>query len=750
MGAIYRARDQQDDRLVALKLVNALDAQSIERFEREAKALVDLSHPSIVEYRAHGRMNDTTLYLAMEWLEGEDLASRLGVARLSCSEAVECMKQVAVALAVAHARGVVHRDVKPSNLFLVDLSPSNVKLLDFGVARFLGLDALTGTGTLVGTPLYMSPEQVTGADITPRSDVFALGAVMFHCVTGRPPFLAKNLPELVSKLITADEAPRARAFVPSLPAAVDELIARMLSKDSRKRPADAAEVAAALDAGGIHEAVAFATAETSNVSIPVAVEKSAKPLAQARAAMADGCWEDARVAFLTAISEEDSLEARMGLADALWWIGDGAGMMAQLELVYQRAHVSDEPQSRAMAAMVALRVSLCHKKLFGNASAARGWLARAQRLLGQSPGPLEPFMLLIQGLESSDPTRAVALKRRALELARGADNRDTEIGIMAWLGHSLVSQGDVDEGMALIDEAMAGVAGGEYKQLDTVVGATCAMVTACDELADMDRLTEWVAASDRFLKKFGSPFLFADCRWHYGSALFSTGQWDDAERELLAAMRESRPETDYHIGAAARLSEIYVHRGRYEAAESLAQRLGDHPVSRRIIGVIKHARGEHKIAIAHLQRFVDACGSNVIHATSALDLLVDAAIDSGNLAVADMAARRLAELGRDHKSKVVQGHIAFAVGRVALAKGDHPTARAALDRAVTTFASGKLRLDAARARIALAKALAARADDVEIARLEAKTACSTFQELGASRNTRVAEELLRTLGGTPA
>jgi tetratricopeptide (TPR) repeat protein len=271
------------------------------------------------------------------------------------------------------------------------------------------------------------------------------------------------------------------------------------------------------------------------------------------------------------------------------------------------------------------------------------------------------------------------------------------------------------------------------------------MVTACDELADLDRLAEWVAASDRFLAKYGSPFLFADCRWHYGSALFSTGKWDAAERELLAAMRESKPETDYHVGAAARLSEIYVHRGRYEAAESLAERLGEHPVSRRITGVIKHARGEHKSAIAYLQRFVDASGSNVVQATSALDLLVDAGIESGNTALAELAACRLAELGRGHRSKVVQGHIAFAAGRVALVLGNDATAKIELERAVNIFSSSKLRLDAARARLALAKVLAGRADEVEFARVEARSASSAFQELGAARNAKAARELLETL-----
>ncbi|MBZ0236289.1 MAG: serine/threonine protein kinase, partial [Deltaproteobacteria bacterium] len=205
MGAVYRAHDRETGGLVAIKLVNCADASTRARFEREAQALAELVHPAIVGYRAHGESDDR-LFLAMEWLDGEDLGTRLEVSRLTVADAIACVAQAATALGVAHARGVVHRDVKPSNLFLVDWQPDRIKLLDFGVARFLELDALTRTGSLVGTPLYMAPEQLTGRAIDARTDVFALGAVMFHVLTGRPPFPARSLPELVASVTGSDEA----------------------------------------------------------------------------------------------------------------------------------------------------------------------------------------------------------------------------------------------------------------------------------------------------------------------------------------------------------------------------------------------------------------------------------------------------------------------------------------------------------------------------------------------------------------
>jgi tetratricopeptide (TPR) repeat protein len=254
-----------------------------------------------------------------------------------------------------------------------------------------------------------------------------------------------------------------------------------------------------------------------------------------------------------------------------------------------------------------------------------------------------------------------------------------------------------------------------------------------------------VAASDRFLTKFGCPFLFADCRWHYGSALYSTGKWDEAELELRAAMRESKPDTDYHMGSAARLSEIYVHRGQFAEAEAMAEKLGDRPIARRIVGVIKHAKGEHKLAIAYLQRFIESCGSNIVHATSALDLLVDACLASGNVPFAEVAAGRLADLGVNHRSKIVRGHVAFAAGRVALARGDQDHARRELERAIELFGSTRLQHDAARARLALAQALAGSEQD--LAMVEARSASVAFTQLGATRNASVAAELMRTLGG---
>jgi tRNA A-37 threonylcarbamoyl transferase component Bud32/tetratricopeptide (TPR) repeat protein len=246
MGAVYRARDRHSGGEVALKLL--LDESSEERFAREARVLADLRHPGIVRYVAHGKTEVGSLYLAMEWLDGIDLRARLAMGPLSVRDALALVRGAAQALGVAHARGIVHRDINPRNLFLVGGNVFDVRVLDFGIARPLRATfGMTLPGVYLGTPGYMAPEQARGnEDVDARADVFALGCVLYECLTGRAAFAADNLMALLGKVLFED-APRLRARA-EFPAAVDDLVARMLSKEASRRPADASAAAVALAA----------------------------------------------------------------------------------------------------------------------------------------------------------------------------------------------------------------------------------------------------------------------------------------------------------------------------------------------------------------------------------------------------------------------------------------------------------------------------------------------------------------------
>lgn len=193
MATVYRAIDQQSGDTVAVKLLEAdYDAA---RFEREVEVLAALVHPRIVRYLAHGLASERRAYLAMEWLQGEDLAERLARSGVTLREGLQIFRGLAEGLAAAHTQGIVHRDLKPSNVYLRDKRVDGAVLLDFGVARRMrdARGPQTRTGALVGTPNYMAPEQASGErSIGPEADVFALGCMLYECLIGaavcrRPP-----------------------------------------------------------------------------------------------------------------------------------------------------------------------------------------------------------------------------------------------------------------------------------------------------------------------------------------------------------------------------------------------------------------------------------------------------------------------------------------------------------------------------------------------------------------------------------
>lgn len=195
MGSVFRASDRLTGATVAIKVSSAPKGDLLERFRREGRVLSELNHPAIVEYIAHGETRSGEPYLVMEWLRGEDLDQRLGRAPLSVSETLALCGRVCEGLEAAHARGIVHRDIKPTNLFLVDNDPLAVKILDFGIARVRETThAATKTGSVLGTPGYMAPEQARADDIIgTQADVFSLGCVLYECLTGKPAFAGVQL-----------------------------------------------------------------------------------------------------------------------------------------------------------------------------------------------------------------------------------------------------------------------------------------------------------------------------------------------------------------------------------------------------------------------------------------------------------------------------------------------------------------------------------------------------------------------------
>lgn len=248
MATVYLARDNEQGRQVAVKVMHpkVADALGAERFLREMEIARTTVHPLIVPLTDSGN-TDGLLYYIMPFVEGESLFHRMEREKqIPWPEAVKITRDVAEALGYAHARGVLHRDVKPENILL---GGGRALVADFGLARAIGAadyQKLTQTGVIVGTIFYMSPEQLReDKDIDGRADIYSLGCILFEMLTGAPPYTGASLKDLVTKVLRA-EIPSAQQKVPEVPDALDVALTRALAKGASSRFATMEEFAAAL------------------------------------------------------------------------------------------------------------------------------------------------------------------------------------------------------------------------------------------------------------------------------------------------------------------------------------------------------------------------------------------------------------------------------------------------------------------------------------------------------------------------
>jgi hypothetical protein len=250
MATVHRGVDRETGEAVAIKLLYSNGTIDTERFEREASILAQLSHEAIVRYIAHGVTPSGRLYLVMEWIEGTTLSRRAYDPGLCPDEGIAVVRCIAAALAELHQRGLVHRDVKPANVLLQQGDIGRIKLIDFGISRTAGSGSVTRTGHMVGTLGYMAPEQARGERLLDaRVDVFALGCMLYECLTGQALFTGATPLVVQARLLFEDPPPLEQAL-PSAPPLLADLIGRMLAKDPDHRPPDASAVAAALAAVG--------------------------------------------------------------------------------------------------------------------------------------------------------------------------------------------------------------------------------------------------------------------------------------------------------------------------------------------------------------------------------------------------------------------------------------------------------------------------------------------------------------------
>lgn len=274
MGSVWLAHDQSLDSQCAIKLVDPEKAANEEvrvRFEREAKAAAQIRGTNVVDIFDHG-IYDGIPFIVMEYLEGEDLGARLErVGRLDLDQTYQIVGQVARALVRAHAAGIVHRDLKPENIFLVPGDDAEVaKVLDFGIAKheqYSLAGKTTKTGSFMGTPYYMSPEQARGKSIDWRSDLWALGVIVYQCLTGRPPFESEALGELMGMIIY-DAIPKITEQNPLLPASLEAWWTQAVARDRAER---------FQSAKALSDAFADAILATRRLAVPSILPRAPSP-----------------------------------------------------------------------------------------------------------------------------------------------------------------------------------------------------------------------------------------------------------------------------------------------------------------------------------------------------------------------------------------------------------------------------------------------------------------------------------------
>lgn len=467
-------------------------------------------------------------------------------------------------------------------------------------------------------------------------------------------------------------------------------------------------------------------------------------MARGRAALRRGDGAGARAAL-----DEDGVGAAPGdlaecLAQAAYLDHDIDGSTAFYTAAYGAHRAAGD---HAGAIRCARNLASLHVVILGEPAIGAGWLGRAQTLMGDAPESVEAGWVELN-LGMFDPDRASRTRhfRRALELSRQCGDTPLELVALAYLGANLVHDDQTEAGMALLDEALAGVTGEEVDDFKLFEEIFCQLFAACERAHDVTRADQWMRVGDALAARRNLPAVAAFCHTHYGGILTAAGRWPEADVALTDAVRQwtehgamfQRP------GALARLAELRVRQGRPEEAAELLAGLDTDADAARPLAALRLLEGEPELAADVLERALDTVDRVHTAAVPLLSLLVDARLAQGRVEDAAAIADELVTCaGAYPQVPYVRACAAFALGKAAMAGGGGDP-RELLRQAVAGFAGARLPMELARARIALATAV--RDDQPEVAVIEARAALASFERLQASRDAAAASALLRGLG----
>ncbi|HEX6399014.1 MAG TPA: LuxR C-terminal-related transcriptional regulator, partial [Actinomycetota bacterium] len=472
-------------------------------------------------------------------------------------------------------------------------------------------------------------------------------------------------------------------------------------------------------------------------------EASVDPVARGEAALRSGDWDVARESFESALERGQTPEALDGLGRTLWWLGDVDGAIEHRE----RAYVGHRERGEGgRAARIALWICREYAEAVGNEPASRGWLARAEGLLrDRDRGPDHGWLELTRGSRESDPAQMRKHAEVALETARLAEDANLEASALALLGRARLLAGEFDDGIAALDEAMVTATGGEVSD-PVVFGDVCCVVTlAAEEAGELERLMKWNEVVESYLARHLHGPLISFCGTCGAEFFQAKGDLEMAERclvETLGAL-DGTGHRSRCVHPAAKLAELRILQGRIEEAERLLVGYEDLTEALGANVAIHRLKGEHAVAASLLLRRLNQVGDTTV-AVPLLATLVEVQLAQGSVDEARGTAARIGALAGSSDHPRLRAVAALAEGRIALA-ADDPEARTHLERALEGFVRLEMPLEAARARLLLARAL--RSTEQDLAVREARIALESLERLGAGREADEAAALVRDLGG---
>jgi DNA-binding CsgD family transcriptional regulator len=337
-----------------------------------------------------------------------------------------------------------------------------------------------------------------------------------------------------------------------------------------------------------------------------------------------------------------------------------------------------------------------------------------------------------------------ALSRETLAVARTAGDRDLELCSLSVIGSALVDQGRVDEGTALLDEAMAGAMGGEIQDRGTIVLTACVLMQSCYQCADFPRIVQWLQVLERFVERYGCPYVHSTCRGHYGAVLVATGDWRRAEDELRVALElAGRAQPAVRAEVLSFLAELRLAQGRAEEATQLLAGVEDQPVVVPVLAAAHLASGNREVAVATAERRRAAAMGRRLEGARLGEVVGEARLAADDVAGAAEEGRRLVEVGAETGCALMLARGERLLGR-ALARLGDPAAVLHLEAALDGFARLEMPLEVARTRLAVARTR--HADRPEVAVADARAALAVFEDLGARRDADEAAAWLRGAG----